>query len=83
MARWYNWVIGRVTPDGKDASNPLSYLILEAARDCPSPHHTITLRVHDGTPEALMSKALREERVSGLHISHFVKSKDLTPYCFF
>ncbi|WP_300458134.1 pyruvate formate lyase family protein [Desulfobacula sp.] len=58
MARWHNWVIGGVTPDGKDASNPLSYLILEAAKNFPCPHHTISLRVHDGTPEKLMLKAL-------------------------
>ena len=51
-------IIGGQTPDGKDASNPLSYLVLEAAKRCPLPHHTITLRVHEGTPDALMLKAL-------------------------
>ncbi len=58
MARWNNLVIGGVTPDGKDATNELSYLILEAAKDCETPHHTITVRVHEGTPEKLMLKAL-------------------------
>lgn len=58
MAKWHNWTIGGVTRDGKDATNELTYLILEAARRCPTPHHTITLRVHDGTPEPLMTKAL-------------------------
>ncbi len=58
MARWNNWVIGGVTPDGRDATNELSYLILEAARDCQTPHHTITVRVHDRTPDALMLKSL-------------------------
>ena len=58
MARWNNWVIGGVTADGRDATNELSYLILEAARDCQTPHHTITIRVHDGTPDALMLKGL-------------------------
>ena len=47
MARWNNWVIGGVTPDGEDATNELSYLILEAAKDCQTPHHTITVRVHE------------------------------------
>lgn len=63
MARWHNWVIGGVTPDGKDASNPLSYLILEAAKVFPCPHHTISLRVHEGTPEKLMLKALEVVRL--------------------
>ncbi len=58
MAKWHNWTIGGVTREGKDATNELTYLILEAAKRCPTPHHTITLRVHDGTPEPLMLKAL-------------------------
>lgn len=71
MARWHNWVIGGVTRDGEDASNPLSYLILEAAMDCPSPHHTITLRVHEGTPEKLMAKALEVVKL-GMGMPAFV-----------
>jgi formate C-acetyltransferase len=58
FSKWHNCVIGGQTPDGDDATNALSYLILEAARTCPAPHHTITMRVHDGTPAALMDKAL-------------------------
>jgi formate C-acetyltransferase len=50
--------IGGVTADGKDASNELTYLVLEAANYLRTPHHTITLRVHDGTPEELLVKAL-------------------------
>jgi formate C-acetyltransferase len=58
FAKWNNMVIGGVTPEGKDATNELTYLILESAKRCPTPHPTITLRVHDGTPEALMMKSL-------------------------
>ena len=58
MAKWHNWTIGGVKPDGSDATNEMTYLILEAAKRCRTPHHTITLRVHDGTPEALMFKAI-------------------------
>jgi formate C-acetyltransferase len=50
--------IGGVTADGKDASNELTYLVLEAANRLKTPHHTITLRVHEGTPEDLLVKAL-------------------------
>lgn len=32
MAKWYNWTIGGVKRDGTDATNELSYLLLEAAR---------------------------------------------------
>ncbi|HVN96086.1 MAG TPA: pyruvate formate lyase family protein [Syntrophorhabdaceae bacterium] len=58
MARWNNLVIGGVDENGNDATNELSYLILEAAKDCQTPHYTITVRVHEGTPEKLMLKAL-------------------------
>jgi pyruvate formate-lyase/glycerol dehydratase family glycyl radical enzyme len=58
FAKWRNMTIGGVTPDGKDASNELTYLVLEAANRLRTPHHTITLRVHEGTPEDLLVKAL-------------------------
>ena len=74
MARWNNMVIGGVTPDGKDATNELSYLILEAAMRCPTPHHTISLRVHEGTPEALMMKALELVK-TGIGMPAFVGDK--------
>jgi formate C-acetyltransferase len=58
FAKWRNMTIGGVTADGKDASNELTYLVLEAANRLRTPHHTITLRVHEGTPEDLLIKAL-------------------------
>ena len=58
FAKWRNMTIGGVTADGKDAGNELTYLVLEAANRLRTPHYTITLRVHDGTPEELMQKAL-------------------------
>ncbi len=58
FAKWRNMTIGGVTADGKDAGNELTWLVLEAANRVRTPHHTITLRVHDGTPDDLMLKAL-------------------------
>jgi len=79
MARWHNWVIGGVTPDGEDATNELSYLILEAAKDCQTPHYTITLRVHDKTPEDLMLKALEVVK-TGIGMPAFVGDKSYIEY---
>ncbi len=79
MARWNNWVIGGVTPDGEDATNELSYLILEAAKDCQTPHHTITVRVHDKTPESLMLKALEVVK-TGIGMPAFVGDKSYIEY---
>ncbi|MBN1907908.1 MAG: hypothetical protein JW927_22720 [Deltaproteobacteria bacterium] len=62
FAKWRNMTIGGVTADGKDASNELTYLVLEAANRVRTPHHTITLRVHDKTPDDLMLRALEVVR---------------------
>lgn len=71
MAKWYNWTIGGQKPDGSDATNELSYLLLDAAIDTHLPHHTITLRIHAGTPEKLMLKALECVR-SGIGLPAFI-----------
>jgi len=71
MAKWHNMVIGGQTAEGKDAVNRLSYLILDAAKRCPTPHHTITVRVHAKTPEEFMVKALEVVR-TGIGLPAFV-----------
>ena len=71
MAKWYNWTIGGQKADGSDATNELSYLLLEAAQDTHLPHHTVTVRVHKGTPVKLMVKALECVR-SGIGMPAFV-----------
>lgn len=71
MAKWYNWTIGGQKADGSDATNELTYLLLEAAQDTHLPHHTLTVRVHKGTPMKLMVKALECVR-SGVGMPAFV-----------
>ena len=71
LAKWHNWTLGGQTRDGRDASNELSYLLLDAALAMPVPHHTLTLRVHAGTPDDLMLKALEVVR-TGLGLPAFV-----------
>jgi pyruvate formate-lyase/glycerol dehydratase family glycyl radical enzyme len=74
FAKWHNFTIGGVTPDGQDATNRLTYLILEAARRTRTPHHTITLRVHEGTPKELMIKALEVVK-TGVGMPAFIGDK--------
>ena len=71
MAKWYNWTIGGQKADGSDATNELTYLLLEAAQETHLPHHTVTLRVHRGTPMDLMVKAMECVR-SGLGMPAFL-----------
>ena len=79
MAKWHNWTIGGQTVEGHDATNELTYLVLEAAQRMQLPHHTITLRVHDGTPDELMVKALEVVR-TGLGMPAFVGDKSYIQY---
>lgn len=58
QARWNSVTLGGVKRDGTDATNELTYLFLEAANRCRVPQHTLSLRIHKGTPEKLMKAAL-------------------------
>ena len=71
MAKWYNWTIGGQKEDGSDATNELTYLLLEAAKETGLPHHTLTVRVHKNTPPKLMLKALEVVR-TGLGLPAFI-----------
>lgn len=51
------------TPDGHDATNDLSYLMLEAALRVRLPHPTLAIRFHDKMPEDFALKALEVVRV--------------------
>ncbi len=79
MAKWHNWTIGGVTRDGRDATNELTYLLLEAARNVPTPHHTLTLRVHENTPQALLMKALEVVRM-GIGMPAFVGDRSYVEF---
>ena len=58
QARWNGVTLGGVDEEGNDATNELTYLFIEAAYRCRTPHHTLHLRVHEKTPLPLLLKAL-------------------------
>jgi formate C-acetyltransferase len=74
MAKWYNWTIGGMRADGTDATNDVSYLLLEAAKETQLPHYTLTVRVYDKTPPELLQKALEVVR-TGLGLPAFLGDK--------
>ena len=53
---WEILVVGGQTPDGKDATNELSYLCLEAANQLKTTQPVMAVRVWEGTPEDLIRK---------------------------
>ena len=74
MARWHNFLIGGVKRDGSDATNELSYLIIEAANEVRTPQYTITVRVAKSTPQSLMMKAAELVR-TGIGMPAFVSDE--------
>lgn len=78
-AKWHNMTIGGVHSDGSDATNPLSYLILDALLECPTPHHTITIRVADSTPGSLILKGLECQK-RGLSMPAFISDDSYIGY---
>ena len=53
---WEIMVVGGQTPDGRDATNELSYMCLEVANRLKTSQPVMAVRVWDGTPEALVKK---------------------------
>lgn len=78
-ARWINMTIGGVKPDGSDATNELTHLILDALLACPTTHHTITLRVAESTPDSIMLKAVTAQAM-GMSMPAFVGDKSYINY---
>ena len=58
---WEILVVGGQTPDGKDATNDLSYLCLEAANQLKTTQPVMAVRTWEGTPEALFRKGCQDD----------------------
>jgi formate C-acetyltransferase len=54
FAHWEATTIGGLTPDGNDASNELSYLILKSKREFPLNYPDLAARIHSRTPNAFL-----------------------------
>ena len=71
MAKWHNWTLGGCDKDGNDVSNELTLLEFKAAKETNIPHHTITLRVNEGTSLEVIVKALEVVK-TGMGMPAFV-----------
>lgn len=67
----YNMVVGGVDAQGKDASNELSYLLLDLQKDIRLPQPNLSLRIHSDTPTELLRKA-----------AEIIRLGDGMPQCF-
>ena len=55
--------IGGLTRDGKDGTNELSYMVLDAEKRIGLAHPNITVRLHENTPEDFLIKTLEVIRL--------------------
>ena len=56
---YQNVTIGGQTPDGKDATNDLSYIILETIRQTRLTQPNVSARYHSGTPDRFLLECAR------------------------
>jgi len=77
-AQYHNVNIGGQTAEGRDATNEVSFLILEAALRTRTPHHTITLRWHKNISHELLLKAVEVIR-TGVGFPAFYNDESTIP----
>ena len=79
MARWNNIILGGCDRNGNDATNELSYLILESANIVRSTHPTMTIRVGKNTPKALLRKGV-DVVSTGIGMPAFISEEEYIRY---
>jgi len=58
-----NLIVGGKTPDGRDATNELSFMCLDATAHVRLPQPSISIRYHDQSPDALLLKATKVTKI--------------------
>jgi len=76
---WQNVTLGGVDKDGKDVTNDLSYMILDATRELHSVQPPLCFRYHDRIPKDLVLKAIDTMR-TGVAQPAFFNDKMMIPY---
>lgn len=75
---YQNITIGGQTPDGKDAVNPMSYLILQAIAQAHLPQPNLTVRYHKGLSDKFMRECI-EVIKQGLGMPAFNNDEVIIP----
>jgi len=57
-----NAILGGVTPEGQDATNELTYMILDLMSELHLAHPIISVRLHEKSPEKLLRKSCKLAR---------------------
>ncbi len=70
--------LGGQTPDGRDASNELSYLILQSKKEFPLDFPDMSVRIHSMTPAPFLQKAV-EVIKEGTGFPKLYNDEDIVP----
>jgi formate C-acetyltransferase len=73
-----NLIVGGVTRDGEDATNKLSFMCLQATANTRLYQPSISIRIHEGTPDALFMRALEVSRI-GLGMPAYYNDRFIIP----
>jgi formate C-acetyltransferase len=73
-----NILLGGLTPEGKDATNPVSFLALRATEELKTPQPSVAVRVHQNSPQDFLHQAARVLRM-GLGIPAFHNDDSVVP----
>jgi pyruvate-formate lyase len=92
-AHWEAVTVGGQTPDGRDASNDLTYLILRSKREFPLHYPDLAARVHSRAPKRYLwelaqtikegsgfPKLINDEEVIPLHLSKGASFEEIHDY---
>ena len=92
-AHWEAVTIGGQTREGFDATNELSYLILESRRVSPMPYPDLAVRIHARSPQRFLwevaetikvgqgyPKLFNDEEIIPLHLAKGAPEKDIFDY---
>lgn len=71
-------MIGGQTPEGRDACNPLTYLIIRSKRELPITYPDLAVRVHAGSPNELLH-ACAELIKDGTGFPKFFNDEEIIP----
>jgi formate C-acetyltransferase len=92
-AHWEAVTIGGQTPDGRDATNELSYLFLKSKREFPMHYPDLAARIHSRSPERFLwevaetikegsgfPKLINDEEVVPLYLSKGASFEEVLDY---
>lgn len=73
-----NLIVGGIDRSGADATNDLSFMCLQASANARLYQPSISIRIHEGTPDALYMKALEVSRI-GLGMPAYYNDRFIIP----